>query len=121
MLTGAHTIIYAQDAERARAFLRDILDLPSVDVGHGWLIFGLPPGEVACHPIDDEQPPGTHTLYLMCDDIHATIADLKRKGVEFASPIADRGWGVLTTFKIPGAGEIGLYQPRHARPPQFHA
>ena len=121
MLTGAHTIIFAEDAGKAREFLRDVLKLPAVDAGEGWLIMGLPPGEVACHPCDDDQAPGTHALYLMCDDIQKTMADLKAKGVEFTSPAADRGWGILTNFKIPGAGEIGLYQPRHARPPQFKA
>ena len=112
MINGIHTIIYTRDAEKARAFFRDVLQWPSVDAGRGWLIFALPPGEVAAHPAEDDDSQH-HEMYLMCDDVNKTMAELKRKGVEFTSPVADRGWGLLTTLKIPGGGEIGLYQPRH--------
>ncbi len=110
VITGAHNIIYSEDAERTRAFLRDVLGFKSVDAGDGWLIFKLPPGEVASHP---DEHGGRHELYLMCDDVNATVAELKGKGVEFTSDVTDQGWGLLTSFKVPGAGELGLYQPRH--------
>src|SRR5437762_2723297 len=110
MIIGAHAIIYSKDAEATRAFLRDTLRLRSVDAGGGWLIFALPPAELAAHP--DAQG-GRHELYLMCDDVHRTVAELTRKGVEFTRPIADRGWGLLTAFNLPGAGELWLYQPKH--------
>jgi predicted enzyme related to lactoylglutathione lyase len=111
MITGVHAILYAKDAERVRAFLRDVLEFPSVDAGHGWLIFALPPAEVAAHPADDEE---FHELYLMCDDVEATVEKLKSQGVKFTMPVADRGWGLVTRFELPGGGEIGMYQPRHA-------
>ena len=114
MITGVHAIVFSQDAERTRAFLRDTLGLDCVDAGGGWLIFALPPAELAAHP-SDAAP--RHELYLMCDDIHATVAELKDKGVEFAAEIADQRWGLTTTFDLPGAGQMTLYQPRHARPP----
>lgn len=110
VITGAHTIIYSEDAERTRAFLRDVLGFSSVDAGDGWLIFKLPPGELASHP---DEHGGRHELYLMCDDVNATVAELKGKGVEFTSDVTDQGWGLLTSFKLPGGGELGLYQPRH--------
>jgi len=112
MITAAHTIIYAEDAERARAFLRDVLGLPHVDAGGGWLIFKTPPGELAAHPTDAEGT-GRHELYLMCDDIESTVADLTTKGVTFTQPITDRAFGRMTTLQIPGAGELGLYEPHH--------
>jgi catechol 2,3-dioxygenase-like lactoylglutathione lyase family enzyme len=110
MINGAHTIIYSQDAEADRAFFRDVLGYPHIDAGDGWLIFKLPPAEVAVHPADG---PGTHELYLMCDDVEATVQELTGRGVEFSQPISDQGWGLLTSFKLPGGGDIGLYQPRH--------
>ena len=109
-ITGAHTIIYSEDADRTRAFLRDVLGFPSVDVGGGWLIFKLPPGELASHP---DATGGRHELYFMCDDVQATIDDLTAKGAAFTAPVSDQGWGLLTSFKLPGAGEVGLYEPRH--------
>jgi catechol 2,3-dioxygenase-like lactoylglutathione lyase family enzyme len=119
MIDGAHTIIYSSDAEATRKFFRDVLGFASVDAGQGWLIFALPPGELAAHPSEgDEGQPGRAELYLMCDDLKKTMEDLKKKGVEFTSPANDRGWGILTTLKVPGAGQIGLYQPRHPRPKQ---
>jgi catechol 2,3-dioxygenase-like lactoylglutathione lyase family enzyme len=112
MIAGAHTIVYADDADAARAFIRDVLGLSAVDAGGGWLIFALPPGELAFHPGSS----GTHELFLMCDDIERTVAELTQKGVEFTAPVTDEGFGLMTRFRIPGAGEIGLYEPRHASP-----
>jgi predicted enzyme related to lactoylglutathione lyase len=114
MITGIHAIQFTQDADALRAFLRDTLELPSVDAGRGWLIFGLPPAELAAHPGDT---PGTE-LYLMCDDIEATVAQLEAKGVELTKPVSDEGWGLVTAIALPGGGELGLYEPRHPRPPQ---
>ncbi len=114
MITGAHAIIYSRDAGGVRALFRDVLELPSIDAGGGWLIFALPPAEVATHPTDGA---GRHELYLMCDDIHATVADLEAKGVEFTRPIAEERWGSVTAIALPGGGELGLYEPKHPSPP----
>lgn len=117
MIAGAHTIIFADDAERARAFLRDVLELDAVDAGGGWLIFALPPGEVAVHPGGGwGRGPGHHALFFMCHDIEATVRELEAKGVTFLSPIEDEGWGRIARMEIPGAGEIGIYQPQHPSP-----
>lgn len=113
MITSVHTIIYADDAESARAFFRDVLELPHVDAHDGWLIFKLPPGELAIHPSGDGYGNGKHQLFLMCDDIERTVEDLKAKGVEFTKDVEDQGFGRITTFRVPGAGEADLYQPRH--------
>src|ERR1700722_2615315 len=116
MITGTHAIIYAEDAEKARAFFRDVLDLPFVDVHGGWLIFKLPPAELGIHPTSGPSPApvsGHHELYLMCDDVKATVAELESKGVEFTSGIEEQAFGLLTTFQVPGGGQIGLYQPKH--------
>ncbi len=119
MITGTHAIIYAEDAERARAFFRDVLEMPYVDAHGGWLIFKLPPAELGVHPAgmagkpSTGAPSGHHELYLMCDDIEATVAELTTKGVEFTSPVEAQGFGLLTRLRVPGAGEIGIYQPRH--------
>jgi len=113
MIIGAHSIIYAADAERTRSFIRDVLGFPYVDVHEGWLIFKLPPGELGIHPIEPEHS-GRHELYLMCDDIQQTIADLKTRGVEFEGDVVNAGFGMLTSIKVPGGGTLGLYQPRHA-------
>jgi catechol 2,3-dioxygenase-like lactoylglutathione lyase family enzyme len=113
MIDGVHAIVYTRDAEAARDFFRDVLDLPSVDAGQGWLIFALPPSELAAHPAEGEP---RHELYLMCDDIEATVAELRGKGVVFTREITDEGWGLLTALAIPGGGELGLYEPRHERP-----
>jgi catechol 2,3-dioxygenase-like lactoylglutathione lyase family enzyme len=112
MITGAHTILYSRDADALRAFFRDVLELPSVDAGGGWLIFGLPPGEVAAHPGESGAE-----LYLMCDDLEATMVELRSKDVELG-PVSDQGWGRLTTIALPGGGELGLYEPRHPLPPR---
>ena len=113
MITGVHAIIFTRDAEGVRAFLRDVLELPSVDAGGGWLIFALPPAELAAHPAEED---GRHELYLMCDDIRATVAELKAKGVEVSDEISDEGFGLMTTLALPGGGELALYEPRHASP-----
>jgi catechol 2,3-dioxygenase-like lactoylglutathione lyase family enzyme len=113
MITGAHAIVYSEDADADRAFFRDVLGFPSVDAGGGWLIFALPPAELAAHPADAG---GRHELYLMCDEIEATVAQLEAKGVEFTRPVSDEGFGLLTSLKLPGGGELGLYEPRHPIP-----
>jgi catechol 2,3-dioxygenase-like lactoylglutathione lyase family enzyme len=113
VITGAHAIIYSTDAEADRAFLRDVLGFPNVDAGDGWLIFGLPPAEVAIHPGDEND---RHELYLMTGNVEALVASLKEQGIT-ASAIADRGWGLLTQVTLPGGGKLGVYQPRHASPP----
>jgi len=112
MINGAHTIIYAADAEAARAFFRDVLGLAHVDAGHDWLIFKSPPAELAVHPADGPDS-GRAELYLMCDDLHATIEELTAKGVKFTGDITEQRWGLTTTLAVPGAGDIGLYQPHH--------
>ena len=112
MITGAHSIIYSKNPETDRAFLRDVLGLPNVDVGGGWLIFGLPPAEVAVHPSDEN---GVHELFLICDDVQAFIAEMKDRGIA-CGPVQNPGWGMLTEVKLPGGGKLGVYQPRHARP-----
>ncbi len=110
MIVGAHTIVFAEDAEATRAFFADVLDLRAVDAGGGWLIFALPPAELACHPATDDS--GRHELYLMCDDLEATMAELRAKGVELG-PVAEERWGRVTTITLPDGGELGLYEPRH--------
>lgn len=114
MIDGLHAILYTRDADALRGFLRDVLDLPSVDAGGGWDIFGLPPAEIAAHPAE---APGGADLYLMTSDIEATTAQLAAKGVELARPVSDEGWGLVTAIALPGGGELGLYEPRHPRPP----
>ena len=113
LIAGVHTIIYAEDPEEARAFFRDVLGFASVDAGGGWLIFELPPGELAFHPTDD---PGHHELFLMCHDIERTVQELEAKSVEFVAPISDARFGRMTRLKIPGGGEISLYEPKHPSP-----
>ncbi len=113
MIIGAHVIIHARDPEAARAFFRDVLALPSVDAGRGWLIFALPPAELAAHPSEEG---GDHELYLMCDDIEATVGELKQKGVEFTRPVIDTGWGLVTALAVPGAGDLAVYEPKHPSP-----
>ena len=115
MINAVHAMIYSRDADAARAFFRDTLNLPFADAGHGWLIFALPPAELGVHPAESAAQE-KHELYFMCDDIEATVAELKAKGVEFTSGIADQGWGLVTTMRIPGGSELALYQARHASP-----
>ena len=109
MIFGAHVIVYSKDAEADRAFLRDVLGLSSVDAGHGWLIFALPPSEVAVHPAEEN---GRHELYLMCDDLKAEITALGEKGVR-CSEVHKERWGSITRIRLPGGGAVGLYQPTH--------
>ncbi len=113
MITGVHAVIFTKDATGDRAFLRDVLGFSSVDAGGGWLIFALPPAELAAHPSEDD---GHHELYLMCDEINATVEELKDRGVEFTQGISDEGFGLLTALRLPGGGELGLYEPRHPTP-----
>ncbi len=113
MIDGVHAILFTRDADALRAFFRDVLELPSVDAGGGWDIFGLPPAEIAAHPAE---APGAD-LYLMTSDLEATTAALKAKGVELVRPVSDEGWGIYTAIALPGGGELGLYEPRHERPP----
>jgi predicted enzyme related to lactoylglutathione lyase len=113
MITGAHAIIFTKNADAVRAFFNDVLEFSSVDAGGGWQIFALPAAELAAHPADDA---GHHELYLMCDDIHATVAELERKGVQFSRPISDERWGLITAITMPDGGELGLYEPRHPTP-----
>jgi catechol 2,3-dioxygenase-like lactoylglutathione lyase family enzyme len=110
MISGAHVILYSKDAEADRAFFRDVLEFKSVDAGHGWLIFALPPAEAAFHPSD--QDAGVHELYLMCDDLKAEMATLTKKNVT-CSAVQEQRWGSTTKIRLPGGGEIGLYQPKH--------
>jgi catechol 2,3-dioxygenase-like lactoylglutathione lyase family enzyme len=113
LINGVHAIIFTRDAEADRAFFRDVLDLSSVDAGGGWLIFALPPAELAAHPTDGE---AHHELYLMCGDVHATVEELRGKGVEFTKEISDEGFGLMTALRLPGGGELTLYEPRHPTP-----
>jgi catechol 2,3-dioxygenase-like lactoylglutathione lyase family enzyme len=111
VIVGAHTVVFSEDAEAARAFFADVLGLPAVDAGGGWLIFALPPAELACHPAEGESD--RHELFLMCDDLEATMADLQAKGVEFVAPVSDEAWGLVTRLRVPGGGDLGLYEPKH--------
>jgi catechol 2,3-dioxygenase-like lactoylglutathione lyase family enzyme len=114
VITGAHAVMFTSDADGLRAFLRDVLGLQSVDAGGGWLIFALPPAELAAHPSDGDT---SIELYFMCDEIAATVADLEAKGVRFTRPVRVEGWGLVTAMRVPGGGELGLYEPRHPTPP----
>jgi len=109
MVTGMHAVIYSRNAEADRSFLRDVLGLPSVDAGGGWLMFAVPPSEVAIHPDDSS---GKHEIYLTCDDVQAEVACLQNRGVE-CSPVSDEGWGLLTSVHLAGGATLGLYEPRH--------
>jgi catechol 2,3-dioxygenase-like lactoylglutathione lyase family enzyme len=110
VILGAHVILYSADAEADRAFLRDLLDLPAVDAGGGWLITQLPPGEVAVHPAGSS---GAVELHLVCDDVERTVADLTARGVPVEGGISEQSWGRITTIPLPGGGRIGLYEARH--------
>ncbi|MFL5541311.1 MAG: VOC family protein [Longimicrobiaceae bacterium] len=117
MINGAHLLLYSHDAEADRALLRDVLGFPSVDVGGGWLIFALPPAEAAVHPAEEGPGGGTDgtaraELYLMCDDLRATIDELAAKGVR-CTDVQEERWGIRTTLVLPSGGELGLYQPKH--------
>jgi catechol 2,3-dioxygenase-like lactoylglutathione lyase family enzyme len=109
MIFGAHVILYSNDPAADRAFLRNILGFEFVDAGHGWLIFALPPAEVAVHPVEENS---RHELYFMCDDLRAEILELGSKGVQ-CSEVQEARWGSITKILLPGGGEVGLYQPKH--------
>jgi hypothetical protein len=112
MIHGAHVIICSKDSEADRAFFRDVLTYESVDAGHGWLIFALPPSEVAVHPSAENN---VHELFLMCDDVHALIDEMKKKKVK-CSPVDEQRWGSITRLALPGGGTLGVYQPKHPSP-----
>lgn len=111
MINGAHVIIYSKNAEADRSFLRDVLGWPHVDAGRGWLIFAMPPAEVAVHPIEDDGGE-LHEMYLMCDDVRKVVAELQRKGIQ-SEPLTDAPWGIVTRLTLPGGSQLGLYQPKH--------
>jgi hypothetical protein len=117
MITGAHSILYSKKPEADRAFLRDVMGFPHVDVGDGWLIFGLPPAEVAVHPSGKND---VHEFYLITDDVEGFVRAMKKRKVACSTP-RDYGWGVLTHLELPGGGRLGVYEPRHARPPAAKA
>jgi predicted enzyme related to lactoylglutathione lyase len=112
-ITAAHVLLYSPEAEALRAFFRDVIGWEHVDAhdGGGWLIFALPPAELGVHPSELET---RHELYLLCDDVEATVAELRAKGVEFQNEPEDVGFGILTTMVLPGGVEVGLYEPKHA-------
>ena len=109
MISGAHMIVYSKDAEADRAFFRDVLGFESVDAGHGWLIFAMPPAEAAFHPSDAND---VHELYFMCEDLKVEMAALAEKGVR-CSDVQEARWGSITKIQLPGGGKVGLYQPKH--------
>lgn len=113
MINGMHAIVYSSDPEADRGFLRDVLGLPHVDVGGGWLVFGLPPAEIAVH---DAATSGAQELYLMCEDVTAFVARMADEGRP-TDEVSDEGWGLLTHVTLPGGGKLGVYEPRHERPP----
>ena len=113
MITGAHSIIYSTRPEKDRDFIRDVLKFPSVDAGGGWLIFGLPPAEVAVHP---SKKNNIHELYLMCDDIEKLVSEMKALKIK-CSKVQKQPWGLLVKLRLPGGGDLGVYQPLHPRPP----
>jgi catechol 2,3-dioxygenase-like lactoylglutathione lyase family enzyme len=110
MIIGSHVIVYGRDAEADRTFFADVLGLPHVDAGGGWLIFKMPPAELAVHPSDAST---AHELYFICDDLDVTMSELQTKGVEFTQDVSEERWGRLTHFRLPGGGEVGMYEPRH--------
>jgi hypothetical protein len=112
MITGAHSIIYSKDAEADRRFLRDVLKLTNVDVGHGWLIFALPPAEIAVHPSENND---IHEFYFLCDNVEAFIAEMTKQRIA-CLPVREQRYGLFTQITLPGGGKLGIYEPRHARP-----
>jgi predicted enzyme related to lactoylglutathione lyase len=113
VITGMHAIVFSPEAEKVRAFFADVLGMSSADAGGGWLIFALPPAELAVHPADGESH---HELYLMCDDIQATLTELRVRGAEIARDVSDQGWGLLSAIRLPDGSEFPIYQPRHPSP-----
>lgn len=119
MIKGVHTMFYTSEPEALRSFIRDKLRFPFTDVGEGWLIFDLPEADMGCHPADASSgaPSGTHHISFYCDDIEETVAQLKQRSVEFTDSISDRGYGLVTHFRMPGNFEVELYQPLYAKEP----
>ncbi|MEU1985112.1 VOC family protein [Nocardia sp. NPDC019395] len=113
MLSGLHAIVFTPEAEKVRAFLRDVLELDSIDAGGGWPIYAMPPAELAVHPAETT----SHGLYLMCEDIERTLGELRAKGVEVSEQVSDEGWGLLAAIRMPDGSELPIYQPRHPSPP----
>ena len=113
VITGVHAIIFSEDADAVRAFLRDVLGFSSVDAGGGWLIFALPPPELAAHPAEDA---AHYEIYLMCDNIQATADELRGKGVKFSRSVSDERFGLITAIELPDGGELALYEPKHPSP-----
>ena len=122
MIRGIHGLVYTSDAQATREFIRDKLRLPHTDVGEGWLIFDLPEGDFGCHPIDEAGNPqaGRHEISFYCDDIRSTVENLRSRGVSFKSDVADRGYGFVTYFSMPGGVEVQLYQPKYVKNTQPH-
>ncbi len=112
MITGLHAIVFSPQAEKVRGFFADVLGMQWADAGGGWLIFALPPAELAVHPAEDSR----HELYLMCDDIETTLTELKAKGAEVARDVSDQGWGLLAAIRLPDGSELPIYEPRHPSP-----
>jgi predicted enzyme related to lactoylglutathione lyase len=118
VITGAHTLWYSKNPDADRAFLRDVIGLPAIDIGHGWMIFAMPPSEAAVHPAGEESGGNAdHSMmaahvYFMCDDLDATLAELGKKGVLCGQPQRER-WGIVSHLRLPSGGEIGIYQPLH--------
>jgi predicted enzyme related to lactoylglutathione lyase len=115
VITGIHAIVFSPKAEKVRAFFADVLGMSSADAGGGWPIFALPPAELAVHPADSGS---RHELYLMCDNIQATLAELTAKGAEVARDVSDQGWGLLAAIRLPDGSELPIYEPRHPSPPR---
>jgi len=115
MIRGVHTMFYSSEPEALRAFLRDKLGFSATDVGEGWLIFDVPEADMGCHPSEGGAPSGTHDISFYCDDIEQTVAELKGRGVEFTEPVTDRGYGLVTHFKVPGGFAVQLYQPLYSK------
>ena len=113
MINGVHAVVFSREADQVRAFFADVLGLAAVDAGGGWLIFALPPAELAVHPADGD---GHHELYLMCDDIRATLTELRGKGVEVAREVSDQRWGLVAAIRLPDGSEFPIYEPRHPSP-----
>ena len=113
MINGMHAIVFSPEAEKVRDFFADVIGLSCVDAGGGWLIFALPPAELAVHPADGES---RHQLYLMCDDIHATLAELRARGAEVAQEVSDQRWGLVAAIRLPDGTEFPIYQPQHPSP-----
>jgi catechol 2,3-dioxygenase-like lactoylglutathione lyase family enzyme len=110
VIIGSHVIVFSSDPEADRTFFADVLGYPHVDAGGGWLIFRLPPAELAVHPADG---PTGHELYLMCDDLDATMSHLRAQGVDIVEDVSEERWGRLTRIRLPGGGTVGVYEPRH--------